>query len=111
MFSKMKLKPTLAETYQEAKRVEAESESIEDYPDSFEYKTTVRRSSLLFNSREDQTHNFHEMMRVLQKMSNRIVDLEKERDIQKINKPHYPKKEDNNQWQVPPPNVASINMA
>ena len=55
-------------------------------------------------------HKYHEMMRVLQKMSNRIVDLEKERDIQKINKPHYRKKEDNNQWQVPPPNVASINM-
>ena len=43
-------------------------------------------------------------------MSNRIVDLEKERDIQKTNKPHYPKKEDNNQWQVPPPNLASINI-
>ena len=110
MFSKMKLKPTLAETYQEAERVEAKSESIEDYPDSFEEKTTVRRSSLLFKSREYQTHNYHEMMKVLQKMSNRIIDLEKERDIQKTNKPHYPKMEDNNQWQVPPPNLASINI-
>ena len=110
MFSKMKVKPTLVETYQEAERVEAESESVEDYPDSLEEKTTVRRSSLLFKSREDQPHDYHEMMKVLQKMSNRIVDLEKERDIQKTNKPHYPKKEDNNQWQVPPPNLASINI-
>ena len=31
MFAKMKAKPTLAETYEEAKRVEAEKESIKDY--------------------------------------------------------------------------------
>ena len=106
----MKLKPTLAETYQEAERVEVESESIEDYPDSFEDNTTVRRSSLLSKSKEDQPHDYHEMMEALQKMSNRIIDLEKERDTQKTSKPYYPKKEDNNQWQVPPPNLASINI-
>ena len=65
MFSKMKLKPTLAKTYQEAERVEDESESIEDYPDSFEDKTTLRRSSLQSKSKEDQPHNYHEMMEVL----------------------------------------------
>ena len=32
MFSKMLVKPTLSETYEEAERVEAEKESIEDYP-------------------------------------------------------------------------------
>ena len=31
MFSKMQFKPTLLETYEEAERVEAEKESIEDY--------------------------------------------------------------------------------
>ena len=48
MFAKMKVKPTLVETYQEAERVEAESESMEDYPDPVEGKTIVKRSSLLF---------------------------------------------------------------
>ena len=33
MFSKMQIKPTLSETYEEAERVEAERESIEDYPE------------------------------------------------------------------------------
>ena len=33
MFAKMKAKPTLAKTYEEAERVEAEKESIEDYPE------------------------------------------------------------------------------
>ena len=32
MFSKMKAKPTLTETYEEAEKVEVEKESIEDYP-------------------------------------------------------------------------------
>ena len=32
MFSKMLFNPTLLETYEEAERVEAEKESIEDYP-------------------------------------------------------------------------------
>ena len=32
MFAKMKAKPVLAETYEESERVEAERESIEDYP-------------------------------------------------------------------------------
>ena len=83
MFAKMKVKPTLVQTYQEAERVEAESGSIKDYPDSFEEKTTIRRSSLLSKSKEYQPHNYYEMMKVLQKMSNRIIDLEKERDTQK----------------------------
>ena len=33
MFSKIKAKPTLAETYEEAEKVEAERESNEDYPE------------------------------------------------------------------------------
>ena len=33
MFSKMKSKPMLAETYEEADRVEPEKEIIEDYPE------------------------------------------------------------------------------
>ena len=44
MFAKMKVKTTLAENYQEAERVEAESESIEDYPDSVE-ETAVTKEA------------------------------------------------------------------
>ena len=32
MFTKISVKPTLAETYEEAEKVEAEMESIENYP-------------------------------------------------------------------------------
>ena len=76
MFAKMKVKPTLAETYEEAERVEAESESVEDYPDSLEDKTVAKRVSLLSKPRKDQSHDYQGMMKMLQKLSNRIIDLE-----------------------------------
>ena len=81
MFAKMKVKPTLVETYEEAERVEAESESVEDYPDPLEDKITARRISLLSKPRENQSHDYQGMMKMLQKLSNRIIDLDKERDI------------------------------
>ena len=40
MFSKMKAKPTLVETYEEVGRVEAKRESIEDYPERSGEKTS-----------------------------------------------------------------------
>ena len=43
MFSKMQVKPMLSETYEEADRVEAEKESIEDYLSSREKKLLVRK--------------------------------------------------------------------
>ena len=110
MFAKMKFKPTLVETYEEAERVEAESESVEDYPDPPEDKITARIISLLSKPREDQSHDYQGMMKMLQKLSNRIIDLERERDIQKSYNPHYLKRENNDQWQVPPSNSASINI-
>ena len=47
---------------------------------------------------------------MMQKLSNRIIDLEKEREMRKTYKPYYPKKEDSNQWKIPPPNLASMNI-
>ena len=80
MFAKMKDKPTLAETYEEAERVEAERESIEDYPERLGEKI-VRRKALLFtNPKEEQSPDFEGMAKMMQNLSNRIIDLEKERN-------------------------------
>ena len=46
----------------------------------------------------------------MQNLSNRIIDLEKGREAQKNHKPYYPKREDNNQWQVPPPHLPLVNI-
>ena len=49
MFAKMKARPMLVETYEEEERVEAEKESIEDYPEQPEEKTTGRRALCCLN--------------------------------------------------------------
>ena len=102
MFAKIKAKPTLVETYEEAEKVEVERESIEDYPQRSGEKN-VRRKALLFTKpKEEQSSDFEGMEKMMQKLSNRIIDLEKEKEAQKFYKPYYKKREDNNQSQTPP---------
>ena len=47
---------------------------------------------------------------MMQKLSNRIIDLEKDKETQKFYKPYYKKREDNNQSQPPLHNPASMNL-
>ena len=46
----------------------------------------------------------------MQKLSNRIIDLEKEKEAQKFYKTYYKKREDNNQSQPPLHSPASMNL-
>ena len=70
MFSKMKSMPTLVETYEEAERVEDEKESIEYYPKQMREKTIERRALLLSKSKEEQSHDYQGMLKMIQKLSN-----------------------------------------
>ena len=110
MFSKMKAKPTLAETYEEAEKVEAEKESIEDYPERSGKKNVGRKALLFTKPKEEQSPDFEGMEKMMQKLSNRIIDLEKEKEAQKFYKPYYKKREDNNQSQPPPYSPTSMNL-
>ena len=98
MFAKMKFKTTLVETYEEVERVEADRESVEYYLDLPREKTTNKRALLLSKPKDEKSHDYQGMMTMLQKLSNRIIDLEREKEVQKTYKPHYQKREDNNQW-------------
>ena len=69
------------------------------------------RKALLFTKpKEEQSPDFESMAKMMQKLSNRIIDLEKEKETQKFYKPYYKKWEDNNQSQPPPHNLASMNL-
>ena len=65
MFTKMKAKPTLVETYQEAERVEAERETIEHYPDPPGKETTDRRALLLSKHKEDHSLDYQGMLKMM----------------------------------------------
>ena len=77
MFAKMSVKPTLSETYEEAERAEGEKESIEDYPEQSREKTFGKKALLLTKPREEQSHDFEGMLKMMQKLSNKVIYLEK----------------------------------
>ena len=70
MFSKAQVKPMLSKTYEEAKRVEAEKESIEYYHEDTGEKTFGKKSLLLSKPKEEQSHDFKGMLKIMQKISN-----------------------------------------
>ena len=70
MFAKMKARLALVETYEEVERVEAERESVEDYPDLPGEKITNRRALLLSKPKDEQSHDYHGMLKMIQKLSN-----------------------------------------
>ena len=47
---------------------------------------------------------------MMQKLSNRIIDLEKEKEAHKSYKPYYKMRENNNQSKPPPHSPASVNL-
>ena len=79
MFAKIKAKPTLVETYEEVEKVEAERKSIEDYPERSGEKSVGRKALLFTKPKEEQSPDFESMAKMMQKLSNRIIDLEKKR--------------------------------
>ena len=95
----------LSETYEEAER-----ESIEDYPEQSGVKFLGKKSLLFTKPKEEQSHDFEGMLKMMQKLSNRVIDLEKEKETQKAYKPYYKRREDNNQSKPPPHSLASMNF-
>ena len=77
MFVKMSVKPTLSETYEEDERVEVEKERIEDYPVQLEEKYFGKKPLLLTKTKDERSYYFEGMVKMMQKLSNRVIDFEK----------------------------------
>ena len=70
----------LSETYEEAERVEAKRESVEDYPKQSGEKNFGKKALLFTKPKEEQLHDSEGMSKMMQKLSNRIIDLEMEKE-------------------------------
>ena len=82
MFSKRSVRPTLAETYEEAEKVEAEMESIENYRVQSEEKTFGNKKPLLLTKpKDEQSQDFEAMVKMMQKISNRVIYLERKKRL------------------------------
>ena len=64
----------------------------------------------LLLSKDEQSHEFEGMLKMMQKISNIVLDLEKEKEAHKTYKPYYERREDNNQSKPPPHSPASMNL-
>ena len=66
MFSKRPVRPTLAETYKEVEKVEAELESIENYPvQSKENTFGSKKLLLLTNPKDERSQDFEGMVKMM----------------------------------------------
>ena len=65
---------------------------------------------MLSKPKEEQSHDFEGMLKMMQKLSKRIIDLEKEKEAHKAYKPYYKKREDNNQFKTPLHGSTSMNL-
>ena len=74
MFSKRSVRPTLAETYEEAKKVEEKMESIENYRVQSEEKTFGNKKPLLLTKPKDEwSQDFEGTLKMMQKLSNKVI--------------------------------------
>ena len=102
MFVKISVRPTLVDTYEEAENVEAEMESIDHYFVQSEEKTYGNKKPLLLTKPKDErSQELDGVVKMTQKLSNRVIDLEKEKEAHKQYKPYYKKRDDNSQPKPP----------
>ena len=86
-------------------------ESIENYPVQSEEKTFgSKRPLLLTKPKDEQSQGFEGMLKMMQKLSNRVIDLEREREAHKSYNPYYKGREYTNQPRPPPHSPAAMNL-
>ena len=65
---------------------------------------------LLTKPKDEQSHEFEGMLKMMQKLSSRVIDLENEKEAKKSYNPYYKRREDDNQSKPPSHSPASMNL-
>ena len=80
MFMKRSVKPSLLETYEDTKKVEEELESINKQSADLDINTFNKKPLLLTKPKEERSNELENVVKMVQKISNKIVDLEKDKE-------------------------------
>ena len=111
MFAKRLVKATVVATYEEAEKIEAKLESLNKYPMEPETKTFSCKNPLLLTRPKDERSNELEgVVKMVQKLSNKIADMEKERESKKQFKPYYRRKDESGSSQPPTHSPSIMNL-
>ena len=87
MFVKKSVKPSLVENYEEAKKVESELESINKHSVEPEIRNFGSKKPLLLTRPKDEHSNeLENVVKMVQKLSNKIADLEKDKEANSVRK-------------------------
>ena len=65
---------------------------------------------LLTKPKDERSQDFEGMVKMMPKLSNKEIDLEKEKEAHKPYKPYYKKREDNSQPKPPPHSPSTMNL-
>ena len=114
MFMKRAVKPTLVENYDKSSRVEVDLDSIENHTSKPEVKNTSSKKPLLLTrTKEEHSNELENVVKMVHKLSNKIVDLEKDKGTSSSRnpfKPYYKKRAESGQPQSPLINSVVLNF-
>ena len=111
MHAKRSIKASLAESYEEAKKIEVELESVNKYLGEPETKNFSNKKLLLLTRTKDERSNELEgVVKMVQKLSNKIVDMEKEKETKKQFKPYYRRKDESGSSQPSTDSPSVMNL-
>ena len=87
MFVKRSVKPSLEKTYEESEKIEDGLESVNKH--SMESETipfSGTKPLLLTRPKDEHSHELESVVNMAQKLSNKIVDLEKDKEANLVRK-------------------------
>ena len=111
MFVKRLVSPSLVETYEQSIKIEVEHESINKHSVELEIRTFGGKKLLwLIRPKEECSNELEGVVNVVQKLSNKIIDLENDKEANSVRKQYKPlfKKIDESGPSQPPTHSSSI---
>ena len=100
MFVKRSIKPSLVETYEQAVKIEVKLESINKHSVEPEIRNFGSKKPLLLTRpKEERSNELEGVVNMVQKLSNKIFDLEKDKEAKKQFKPYYKRRDV--EWSLP----------
>ena len=114
MFVKRVGKFILVENNEAAKKAKADLESIANHTLELELKhTTSKIPLLLTNPKKEHSNELDNVVKMVQKLSNKVADLEKDKGVSPYIKPfnpYYKKREESEKPQAPVHNSVVLNF-
>ena len=85
MFVKIAMKCSLVGNYEESNKVEVEIDSIAKHTSESEIKTfSSKKPLLLTRPKEEHSNELEHVVKMVQRLSNNIVDLEKDKETSSL---------------------------